>query len=109
VSDGNAACKDHDLADVEVTLRIGFLGRNVDTADPGAIHAQVGDEIFVPVRKCDIHGSANHRGLCLRGRDDCLRFLQCDHCFSYSPARNSLGLELQEREPIANENQQFQQ
>src|SRR5580658_1914858 len=86
----HAACKDHDAPvvgsvdakEVAAGLREGrqiaggnikgpggegFLDRNVDTAEPRAVHAHVGDEIPAAIRDGDVHWLANRGRLLLRG------------------------------------------
>src|SRR3984957_10044085 len=101
-----AACEDHDAAfvrgvdtkEVAARLREGrqipggniegtrgecLLDRNVDAAEPRAVHAYVSDEIASAVRNSDVHGLANCRCFLLRG---VFHF----HCIVQSQHRGSL-------------------
>src|SRR5579859_313390 len=65
--------------DVEGSRGVGLLDRNVDAADPCAIHAGVGDEVTACVGYGDVHGLANLCGLYFSGLDNALCVFQCDH------------------------------
>src|SRR5271156_5076361 len=98
----DAACKDHDapvvgsVDAIEVAAGLregrqiaggnikgtggeGFLDRNVDTAEPCAVHAHVSDEISAAIRDGDIHWLAHCGRFLLRRAYHFHCIVQCDH------------------------------
>jgi len=90
---GDASGEDHDLAvvggvdaeelvarlrviaevfggDVEGAGGPGFFDGDVDGAEPGVVHADVGDEVAAGVGYGDIHGLADFGGFLFGGGDD---------------------------------------
>src|SRR3984885_2208596 len=57
----------------------GFLDRNVDAAEPRAVHAHVSDEISAAIRDGDIHWLANRGRFLLRGAYHFHCVVQRDH------------------------------
>ena len=58
---------------------VGLLDRDVDAAEPGPVHADVGDEVAAGVGDRDVHGLSDLRGLLLRRGDDPSCVLKRDH------------------------------
>src|SRR5439155_24364170 len=90
----NASGKDHDLAviggmdpeelpaglrmsrqifcgNIKSPRSIGFLLRNIDAANQGSVHADVGDDVAAFIRHSDVHRLPDFSGLLLGSRDHC--------------------------------------
>jgi len=65
--------------DVESARRVRFVNRNIYTADPGAVHPHVCNEVCAFVRNSNVHGLSDFRGLFLRGRNDPSSVVEGDH------------------------------
>ena len=68
--------------DVEGPRGVGLLDRDVDRAEPGLVHADVGDEVAAGVGDRDVHRLADFGRLLLCCFDDPLGVFECDHVFS---------------------------
>jgi len=66
-------------ADVEGACRECLFDRDIDAADPGIIHAHMGDKVAAAIRDGDIHGLLQFLRLALRRGNDFARIFQCDH------------------------------
>ena len=65
--------------DVEGPRGVGLLDRDVDRAEPGLVHADVGDEVAAGVGDGDVHRLADLGGLLLGGVDDAAGVFEGDH------------------------------
>jgi hypothetical protein len=64
---------------VEGAGGVGLLDRDVDAAEPGAVHADVGDEVAAGVGDGDVHGLTDCGGLGFGGGDDAAGVVESDH------------------------------
>jgi hypothetical protein len=69
---------------VESARRKGLVDGDIDTTDPGSIHAHVRHEIPARVGHCDIHRLADFGRFFFRRCNYFARCLQIDHCVLFS-------------------------
>src|SRR5215472_13167130 len=70
--------------DIEGARSKRFIYRDVNTADPGAVHTNMRDEVAAFVGYGDVHRLTNLGGLLFRRRDDSACICQGDHDLSFA-------------------------
>jgi len=64
---------------IEGTGSVGLVNRDVDAADPGAVHADMRNQVAAFVDDSNVHGLSDLTSLPFRGLNDSTCFLQRDH------------------------------
>jgi hypothetical protein len=77
--------------DVEGARGVSLLDRNVDAAEPGAIHADVGDQVAAFIRDGDVHGLADFSRLLFSGGNHAAGVFESDGRHSSSVNGFTLG------------------
>src|SRR4051794_1504991 len=67
--------------DVERSGGKRLVDRNVDAAEPGAVHPNVRDEIAAAISHSDVHGLADLRSLLFRGGDHSTGIFESNHTY----------------------------
>jgi hypothetical protein len=65
--------------DIESARRERFVDRDIDAADPGAIHAHMADEIAAAIDDGDVHWLTDFVRLAFRSGDDAARITKSNH------------------------------
>src|SRR5262249_61828541 len=74
---------------VERTRCVGFLHRNINAADPGVVHADVGYDVSTLVSNGNVHRLANFLGFLLRCGDHASSIFKCHTSVPPSPNESS--------------------